>query len=131
MIFGRNPQILNGISVSDTPIFGERPYPRQFHPVGFPRFCPLLAQNLPHPVPHATQTTTHLLSQVSYRHIYPPDYINHKFPSNTPINIPRHIIYRIYNKPIYHILLPSLSPHKSHKIYYPTVSNKYYTPSSI
>ena len=33
VIFSQNPQILNGISVSDTPIFGERPYPRQFHPV--------------------------------------------------------------------------------------------------
>ena len=29
---------VNGISVSGPPIFGERPYPRQFHPVEFPPF---------------------------------------------------------------------------------------------
>ena len=29
---------LNGISVSRPPFFGERPYPRQFHPVEFRRF---------------------------------------------------------------------------------------------
>ena len=28
------PQNLNGIPVSRPPFFGERPYPRQFHPVG-------------------------------------------------------------------------------------------------
>jgi len=31
--FKKNPQKVNGISVSDTPKIGERPYPRQFHPV--------------------------------------------------------------------------------------------------
>ena len=33
VIFPILPQNLNGISVSGPPFFGERPYPRQFHPV--------------------------------------------------------------------------------------------------
>ena len=37
-IFPILPQNLNGISVSGPPFFGERPYPRQFHPVGFTPF---------------------------------------------------------------------------------------------
>jgi len=30
---GKSAQKVNGISVSETPKIGERPYPRQFHPV--------------------------------------------------------------------------------------------------
>ena len=40
VILGQNPQKVNGISVSGPPFFGERPYPRPFHPVEFPHFLP-------------------------------------------------------------------------------------------
>ena len=38
VIFPLLGQILNGISVSGPPKIGERPYPRQFHPVEFSLF---------------------------------------------------------------------------------------------
>ena len=57
VILGQNPQKVNGISVSKPPIFGERPYPRQFHPVGFSRFLPRNRWfSAPHPTHHMSTT---------------------------------------------------------------------------
>ena len=62
---------LNGISVSGPPIFGERPYPRQFHPVEFtpifvifePQNPRVESQSLPQTkYPITSLTSTHYIT---------------------------------------------------------------------
>ena len=57
--FRKNPLFLNGISVSRPPKIGERPYPRQFHPVEFARFQAIFPPLRSHPCHHSTHPSTH------------------------------------------------------------------------
>ena len=57
VIFTISAQILNGISVSGPPIFGERPYPSQFHPVESDPFFVDFLMISPSPPTDTTQLT--------------------------------------------------------------------------
>ena len=59
VIFRKNLLFLNGISVSRPPKIGERPYPRQFHPVEFTRFQAIFPPLRSHPCHHSTHPSTH------------------------------------------------------------------------
>ena len=92
VIFPLSGQILNGISVSGPPFFGERPYPRQFHPVENPQF---LTRN--HQFPPTTRTRppfpppTHQFISVYTSRI---NNIKYNIPYT---NTPTHHLYLVYN----------------------------------
>ena len=79
---------LNGIPVSGPPFFGERPYPRQFHPVEKPlilaRFS-VAHHNLIITNPYYTWSPTPLLSSQRYatKPIEAPIYAINPYPSHT------------------------------------------------
>ena len=121
MFLGQNPQNLNGISVSRPPIFGERPYPRQFHPVGFPPFFtsrnPIFKPtHVPHPRSHVNLSRSPCLSSVSYITICNKLHITYFIICHTPIqtrpgNINGHHHHHIYIKqPYTHITGTHLTP---------------------
>ena len=97
---------LNGIPVSRPPFFGERPYPRQSHPVGKPL---ILAR-------------FHHLPDTSYAHTMPA-YHNHHL---TPAKVYHicHIQYYIHpsRSPIYRLYIPQIY-HVSHILYNMVLTN--------
>ena len=88
---------LNGVSVSGPPKIGERPYPRQFHPVGFPGFSAIF-----HPSQSPTQYTLPPTSQIKHQ---------------SPVMWSKHA--NIYHPTYPHPILPLYKPHR-YMSYYPT-----------
>ena len=102
-IFGQTPWNLNGISVSDTPKIGERPYPRPFHPV---EMTPIFAQNSQFFMPRHPQPSTH---HRPHQSIWAPPYYP-LTPSSPQAAIPNPLIYKIlvvYNPDITPKYIPS------------------------
>ena len=93
LIFRKNPRKVNGISVSGPPKIGERPYPRQFHPVGFPLFFDPGTQ-FSRPPAHYSMVPI-LTTPITYS----PD-LNHINPCQNHINHIRQLPIHTYNNQI-------------------------------
>ena len=98
VIFGILGQNLNGIPVSRPPFFGERPYPRQFHPVEFTPFLTVFD-----PISHHNVHSAHYIlcpHRIAYKPSHPllPHHIQSPL---TPVNPNTVSIYILY-LPLYH-----------------------------
>ena len=108
---------LNGVSVSGPPKIGERPYPRQFHPVGFPGFSAIF-----HPSQSPTRSIRyHLPAKSNINHqqceVNMQIYITPTYPHPTLPLYESHRYMSYY--PTNHKVIVALSPQKSYNIHSP------------